>query len=119
MKYDKAMAELNPVPPDSNAAQLRAEQKKSELTCTQIRYKELDRNVGVRCKGPPLSCKKVAKGDCPELELRVSRNNACAWARRLLMDECFGGGNSDHKGYLADAEKLLDECRKRYGEECK
>lgn len=106
-KYDKSIAEL------------KGSIQRSKRTCDDSRYADLDENVGRKCKGPPRTCKRLPKGDCEEMSERIARNKECVSARRLLMEECFGGGDSDHKIFLQKEQDILDSCLKRFHEECR
>lgn len=99
-KYDKAMAEF------------KAAHSGGKLT---PECKDLDVNVGRRCKGPPRSCKEteVSPEDCDELRIRLSNNSACIAARKLLMDKCFGGGDPRHERELDRERKAFAACEDR------
>ncbi len=86
--------------------------------CTKIRWKELDVQVGRKCKSLPRSCLDVAKADCVELRERLLRNNECVAARRQLMNECFRGGDPIHKRLLNGENEVLKLCEERLKDEC-
>jgi hypothetical protein len=110
-KYDKAIAEFKEAHKDV---------LEPPGDCTKQRFKELDIEVGRKCKSLPRSCKEedVEPGDCPELELRLQRNQECVSARQQLMDECFRGGDARHNRVRNDEVKAREYCRKRIKDEC-
>ncbi|MDX6769108.1 MAG: hypothetical protein SF051_06210, partial [Elusimicrobiota bacterium] len=88
--------------------------------CSDARHSELHRDQGTRCKGPQRSCRqdKVKRGDCAELRQRVARNKSCRDAQRLIMNECFRGGDDEHRKYLGETIELLNSCESRLRNEC-
>jgi uncharacterized protein DUF4157/putative RNase toxin 16 of polymorphic toxin system len=81
--------------------------------CTKARYKELDRAVGVLCKGPKLSCKEwnqATPASCDLVKERLLANIACVKARLLLMKECFGGGDERHLRVVREQMEVLKNC---------
>ncbi|MEQ1917738.1 MAG: hypothetical protein ABL955_00950 [Elusimicrobiota bacterium] len=88
--------------------------------CKKQRFKELDDEVGRKCKSLPRSCKEedVEPRNCPEFELRLQRNQECVSARQQLMDECFHGGDARHNRVRNDEVKAREYCRKRIKDEC-
>ncbi|MBI2787405.1 MAG: hypothetical protein HYX59_01870 [Elusimicrobia bacterium] len=85
--------------------------------CTKVRWKALDVDAGRKCTRPR-SCSDVERFDCVELRLRRQRNEECASARKLIMDECFDGGDDIHKKELQKVLDVLDVCARRITDEC-
>ena len=107
-KYDDALAALQG-------------SSDKKLTCPKVRYRELNAEVGHKCKTVSRSCsdEKVSKGDCAELKDRIRLNNDCIAARELLMHECFGGGDPVHHGLVNIEKEVLKYCAERFNKECK
>jgi len=83
-------------------------EEEEEDECTKERKRELDRLVGVHCKGAPRRCN--AGMSCEELEIRRQRNLDCWKARNDINRICFGGGDQTHQDLANRALQSAQKC---------
>ncbi len=85
--------------------------------CTVERCGELQTEVNKRCKTVKFRCKK---GDsCNKTKGNMRRAERCAKARDKINDECYRGGDKDHKKAADDARKAAENCRQLIKDNCK
>lgn len=82
------------------------------LTCTNAQHDKLQKDVNDKCDGE-VGEKRACKGDqeCDALHRNLAKNQACYAARKLVVDECYGGQpNSGHKKAIEDALTAINAC---------
>ena len=80
--------------------------------CTPERYEALRGLVNKWCKNAVRSCVPQCLS-MSELKQRLRNGQYCARARKLLMDECFRGGDKTHRDELGRAWDTVNYCRER------
>lgn len=80
--------------------------------CSKQRHSELNKDVGRKCKGPSMNCKK--ENMCRnEIERNIKRFQDCIDARMKMNNECFNGGDRVHNDEIERALKGQKRCQEK------
>lgn len=84
--------------------------------CTTERCQELQAEVNKRCKTVEFRCRKGES--CKETKSKMRRGQKCAAARDEINDECYKGGDKEHKEQAEAARRAAERCRDLIKENC-
>ena len=80
------------------------------LACTPRQRVFMQLAVQIACKwGGPRSCSPA--DSCEVNKEKISKNSACAAARRAINQKCFAGGDAGHKQAEAEAINAVKRCQ--------
>ncbi|HLL53133.1 MAG TPA: hypothetical protein VK447_06300 [Myxococcaceae bacterium] len=118
----RGLIEEEPVPEDRQVSQQAATMLPAKVEppgdCTREMFRRLNSKVGEACKQFPMSCKEENLS-CDELQARAKRFEVCINARRVLMDVCFRGGDTEHHKVLERLARGQHYCSTLYVVRCR
>lgn len=86
--------------------------------CLEQRRKLLQEEVDYACE-QPYSCNTVDYQDCKTLRQYLQNGKACFDARTKIMEECFDGGDANHRDEVNRVFSVRAACQGRIDAECR
>jgi hypothetical protein len=77
--------------------------------CTKEKHRALQDEVNRACKGQKMKC--TQNQDCVTLETNLMHFEDCIRARQAIMDQCFRGGDDDHRRELDRTREGYQRCK--------
>jgi hypothetical protein len=87
-------------------------------TCPPDVTARLQLQVDLACKSQGLSSRCTKFDSCPVLLEKIMVAGACIAARKAIMIQCFGGGDTKHKEQIENRERGIRNCRDIYERRC-